>query len=273
MAIGSYFVCLFVPSMGIHDDINAGAWRGLWYEKNAMAAAMVMGVIACISSALLVPKRNLVWLIAAGLMLGLILMSRSKTSLLAVSACLLAYPLYLVFRRGGIIGIISFWLGSTATLIGTAVIVLAPDVAYKILGKDPSLTGRTQIWESLLRLSAERPWLGYGYKAFWTPDSLPASIVRKETRWDVPTAHNGWLDLLVQLGWVGVIVFASILALGLIFALLRFDRVKDGFFSVQILGLFSLLILSESFILAQNSLIWALFVCAVTRLSANRLKP
>jgi hypothetical protein len=41
---------------------------------------------------------------------------------------------------------------------------------------------------------------------------------------------------------------------------------------VLILLLFSFLILSESFILSQNSLIWALFVCALARLTANEIE-
>ena len=97
-------------------------------------------------------------------------------------------------------------------------------------------------------------------------------MVRQETKWDVPSAHNGWLDLLIQVGWLGVILFGATLAAGYFCALFRFARVKDGFFSVLILLLFTFLIMSESFILSQNSLIWALFVCALARLTANAVE-
>lgn len=74
----------------------------------------------------------------------------------------------------------------------------------KALGKDPTLTGRTDIWEALFRKVDERPWTGYGYNAFWGRDSEPAAWIRHQTGWSVPSAHNGWIDLLIQLGWPAV---------------------------------------------------------------------
>jgi O-antigen ligase len=272
LAFGSYFVCLFVPHLGIHDDINAGAWKGLWYEKNQMAAMMVLGFIASCASAYIAPERRKAWIGLAAMIFLLVVLSRSKTSLLACLASAGAFPVLTALQRGGVRSIVFTWLAATAALIGSALFYIAPDMIFKMLGKDPTLTGRTEIWASLMRLSDKHPWLGYGYKAFWTPTSVPASVVRAETHWDVPSAHNGWLDLLIQLGWVGVILFGAVLAIGIFCALFRFARVKDGFFSVLILLLFSFLILSESFILSQNSLIWALFVCALARLTANEVE-
>lgn len=271
LAFGSYFVCLFVPHLGIHDDINAGAWKGLWYEKNQMAAMMVLGFIAACASAYIAPERRKAWIGLAVMIFLLVVLSRSKTSLLACLASAGAFPVLTALQRGGVRSILFTWLAATAALIGGALFYIAPDVIFKMLGKDPTLTGRTEIWASLMRLSDKHPWLGYGYKAFWTPTSVPASVVRAETHWDVPSAHNGWLDLLIQLGWVGVILFGAVLAIGVFCALFRFARVKDGFLSVLILLLFSFLIMSESFILSQNSLIWALFVCALARLTANEI--
>ncbi|MFT4076275.1 MAG: O-antigen ligase family protein [Asticcacaulis sp.] len=269
LAAGSYFVCICVPHLGIHDDINAGAWKGLWYEKNQMAAMMVLGFIATCASAYISPERRKAWIGLAVMIFLLVLLSRSKTSLLACLASAGAIPVLIALQRGGILSVIFVWLAATAAMISCATFYIAPDAVFKMLGKDPTLTGRTEIWASLMRLSDKHPWLGYGYKAFWTPTSVPASVVRAETHWEVPSAHNGWLDLLIQLGWIGVVLFGTVLAIGFFCALFRFARVKDGFFSVLILMLFSFLIMSESFILSQNSLIWALFVCALARLTAN----
>lgn len=273
MAVGSILAALLYPTMGVHHDINAGAWRGLWHEKNQMASLMTFGFVACCASAFLLPDRRALWIGSAALIFFLIVMSRSKTSLLACLLALGAMPVLSALRSGGVKSVLFVWGGATASLIGGAVFFLMPEAVFKALGKDPTLTGRTQIWESLLRLSDQRPWLGYGYKAFWGPDSIPNQIVKKETNWDVPSAHNGWLDLLVQLGWVGVILFGSCLAATFFCALFRFARVRDGYFSVLALCIFSFLILSESFILGQNNLIFVLFICAMARLTANRMEP
>ncbi|MDC7693895.1 O-antigen ligase [Asticcacaulis sp. DXS10W] len=273
LAVGSILAALFYPAMGVHHDINAGAWRGLWHEKNQMAALMTFGFVACCASAFTLPQRRGLWIGAAALIFFLIIMSRSKTSLLACLLALAAMPVLSALRSGGVRGVLFVWGAATCALIGGAVFFVMPEAVFKALGKDPTLTGRTAIWDSLLRLSDQRPWLGYGYKAFWGPDSIPNQIVKKETHWDVPSAHNGWLDLLVQLGWVGVILFAACLAATFFCGVFRFARVRDGYFSVLSLCIFSFLILSESFILGQNNLIFVLFICAMARLTANRMEP
>ncbi|HWU49192.1 MAG TPA: O-antigen ligase family protein [Asticcacaulis sp.] len=272
LTLGSYFVCICVPSLGVHNDINAGDWKGLWYEKNQMAAIMALGFIAACASAYIAPERRKYWIGLAVAIFGLVVMSKSKTSLLCCLLAAGAYPVLLALQRGGVLSIVFVWLAATGALIGGTLFYAAPDLIFKALGKDPTLTGRTEIWASLMRLSDKHPWLGYGYKAFWTPTSIPAAVVRKETGWGVPSAHNGWLDLLIQIGWLGVILFGATLAVAYFCALFRFARVKDGFFSVLILLLFTFLIMSESFILSQNSLIWALFVCALARLTANEVE-
>lgn len=272
LAIGSYMACIGYPRMGLHDDINAGAWRGLWHEKNQMAAMMTLGFIATCASAFIVPERRKFWIGAAVMIFLLVVLSRSKTSLLACLLSLGAMPVLMALKRGGVMSILFVWGATTIALIGGTLFFLMPETILKALGKDPTLTGRTDIWESLLRLSDKKPWLGYGYKAFWTEDSIPAKIVQQETHWEVPSAHNGWLDLLIQLGWVGVALFATCLIVTFFCALFRFSRVRDGFFSVLILCLFSFLILSESFIMGQNNLIWVLFICAMARLTANQLQ-
>ncbi|WP_235079985.1 O-antigen ligase [Asticcacaulis sp. AC402] len=272
LAVGALIACVATPGFGIHQDVNAGLWRGLWYEKNQMAAMMTLGFIACTTTAYQVPERRRLWIGFAVLMFFLVLMTRSKTSLLACMLVAGAFPVFFALKKGGVLSILFVWLAATVSLVGMALYVMAPELIFKALGKDPTLTGRTEIWESLGRLSDKRPLLGYGYKAFWTKDSVPAAVVRQETSWEVPSAHNGWLDLLIQLGWVGVILFGACLVACFFCALFRYDRVKDGFFSVLMLMLFSFLILSESFILSQNSLVWALFVCAMARLTANALE-
>jgi exopolysaccharide production protein ExoQ len=114
--------------------------------------------------------------------------------------------------------VIVVWLGVTVAVTAAMVMWLAPELLFKALGKDPTLTGRTDIWAALLRQSAKHPLTGYGYAVFWTLESHPAQWIRKETGWLVPTAHNGWLDILAQLGWIGVGLCALVLGGSLLVA-------------------------------------------------------
>ena len=104
-----------------------------------------------------------------------------------------------------------------------------------------------------------------GFAAFWQKDSAPAQWVRIQTGWPVPTAHNGWIDLIVQLGWIGAFLFAITYAAALLGAVTRFNKLKDGYLSLLILWIFSILSLSESVILQHNTLGWALFIAALAR--------
>jgi O-antigen ligase len=53
----------------------------------------------------------------------------------------------------------------------------------------------------------DRPWLGHGYNAFWLGDEGPSGIVRQIAGWDVPGAHNGFLEIWLDLGFLGLALF------------------------------------------------------------------
>ena len=48
------------------------------------------------------------------------------------------------------------------------------------LGRSATLTGRTRIWQMSLDNIAQRPWLGYGFGAFWRPGEVEA-----RTMWQI----------------------------------------------------------------------------------------
>lgn len=64
------------------------------------------------------------------------------------------------------------------------------------LGRDSTLTGRTDVWAEVLPAREEQPLLGYGLGSFW-------SDARRQA-YEIPTAHNGYLDILLELGEVGL---------------------------------------------------------------------
>ncbi len=68
------------------------------------------------------------------------------------------------------------------------------------LGRDSTLTGRTDVWAELMPPRAERPLLGYGFGSFWTD--------ARRVQYDIPTAHNGYLDILLELGEVGLVIYS-----------------------------------------------------------------
>ena len=77
----------------------------------------------------------------------------------------------------------------------------------ELLGRDRTLTGRTDIWEAVIRL-VPNPLLGAGYEGFWLGDRLAklwATFVYRPNQ-----AHNGYLEIYLNLGWIGIFLFAGV---------------------------------------------------------------
>jgi exopolysaccharide production protein ExoQ len=64
------------------------------------------------------------------------------------------------------------------------------------LGRDETLTGRTEVWAAVLPAMEQQPIFGYGFASFWTD--------ARRKLFEIPTAHNGYLDILLELGTVGI---------------------------------------------------------------------
>jgi len=96
------------------------------------------------------------------------------------------------------------------------------------LGRNPTLTGRTDIWKVVLS-SAGNPMLGTGFESFWLGDRL-------QKMWSAPggfmkgiqEAHNGYLEVYLNLGWIGVALLALLLVAGYRNVLAVFRRDRDS---------------------------------------------
>jgi exopolysaccharide production protein ExoQ len=65
-----------------------------------------------------------------------------------------------------------------------------------------TLTGRLPLWSMALDFVARRPVTGYGFYSFWTPDHI--QYFSDKLNWGVPESHNGYIELLLSLGVVGL---------------------------------------------------------------------
>lgn len=80
------------------------------------------------------------------------------------------------------------------------------------LGRNPNLTGRTVIWHLVLSLHTN-PWIGTGFESFWLGQRLEEMSAAMPNF--IPNeAHNGYLEVYLNLGWVGLTTLALLLATG-----------------------------------------------------------
>ena len=150
-----------------------------------------------------------------GLTVLAILLSNSATALLAA---LVLGGLVLLLGRAG------RWQGPL--MIGAAVLLVVISIALPYMdlvdlgaaasavGRDPQLTGRGPIWRSAKEFVSYRPFLGYGYSAFFDVGPYsPAQRVWEQIAWfKTPHFHNSGLEILIALGVAGVFVYLWSLA-------------------------------------------------------------
>jgi O-antigen ligase len=94
-----------------------------------------------------------------------------------------------------------------------------PDLMLDLIGKDPTLTGRTEIWGYVIQDISLKPLLGWGYFAFWIPSNPAAVEIGNAVQWVVPEAHNGLLEMLLHIGMVGTAIFAFLLVRNVVLAI------------------------------------------------------
>jgi O-antigen ligase len=72
------------------------------------------------------------------------------------------------------------------------------------LGRDDTLTGRTEVWAELLPVAMKKPIVGSGFGGFWTPTTRE---VHK-----ISDGHSGYLDELLELGFIGLLFMSMFLS-------------------------------------------------------------
>ncbi len=270
----------FYGTMTVQEGgIHAGAWRGIMTHKNIFGRLMVLSNLVFLFVALgkpISPVSKAFWLWLAwfcyGLSVALIILSTSKTALISFIVLTIVLLLYRTWRLNysQVIPLtiaIILVLGSVAILVFDNINVIAGAV-----GRDLTLTGRTEIWQVMLDKVAERPLTGYGFNAFWRDwDSPLTADVWRILAWECPYGHNGFMDLLVELGIIALIAFIISYITALIQGvnLLRSTRNIEGIWHLMFLTFMLIYNISESTLVTTNSIFWILYVSTVFSLNTK----
>jgi O-antigen ligase len=92
-------------------------------------------------------------------------------------------------------------------------VLINPSVGLvEAVGRDSTLTGRTAIWDLVLSMTVN-PWLGAGYESFWLGPRLD-KIWRNNWGERPNQAHNGYLEVYLDLGWVGLALVGLVMTWG-----------------------------------------------------------
>ena len=148
---------------------------------------------------------GIVWLALAA---ATYLLTRSSTvyAATAVTVIVLLFALWTrrvpQSRRWPVYGVAALVIAA-----GVASVVLFWDAITTLLGKTADLTGRTTIWSAVIHLAQQRPAFGWGWVSYWVPWVEPFKGLAIRNGVEYLQAHNAYLDVWLQLGIVGLVVF------------------------------------------------------------------
>ena len=270
IAIISLLFGIAFPGVAIEMGANSGSFRGPFTQKNILARLAVLGTIVFFLNALQSTKHKItLW---SGFLINvlLILLSTSKTALLLLLVILLLLPFYKALRWKStivvpLIIIVIICGGSILTIL-----ISNWEVSLNAIGRDATLSGRTGLWEAAIEKIGERPWLGYGYQAFWQDDGGATDIWRSEG-YKPPHAHNGFVNMPLDLGLIGLFIFLAIIAINYVRSIVFLRSVKtiSGLWPLYYITFFFMYNYSENTILEHNSIFWTLLVSIVCSVQQN----
>jgi exopolysaccharide production protein ExoQ len=128
----------------------------------------------------------------------------STTSIVGFASS--AGVLWLASRRPVRPALVQF---AVLAVLGLSVIALFFDPGgglVQSLGKDPTLTGRKDIWKLVLSMHTN-PLIGTGFESFWLGSRLEF-MLHALTNLPINESHNGWIEVYLNLGWAGICFMA-----------------------------------------------------------------
>ncbi len=280
LVVLSFVFALALPFYGTmtiqEGGVHAGAWRGVMTHKNILGRVVVLASQVFLFVALGKPLSNrpFQWLAWGGyaLSVALVILSTSKTSLISFIILTIIFFLYKTWRLN-YSQLIPLSIAIVIVMGGAAILLIDNlDLITRTTGRDLTMTGRTEIWGVMLEKIAERPLTGYGLNAFWRDwDSPVTADVWRQLAWECPYGHNGFMDLLVELGIPGLAVFLGSYFTAFVRGvnLLRITGNIEGIWYVMYLTFLLIYNISESTLVATNSIFWILYISATFSLAIN----
>jgi O-antigen ligase len=192
-------------------------YTGVASDKNMLGVLCLVlgfGIVARFCEGLRDPQSPARRTLATGTVLAmamwLLFISDSATSVVCflVGSALIVLSIW----RGGRPAVVHIMVG-TMILAGVGALLLPSAFVFfvELLGRDATLTGRTELWSTVLALNTS-PWFGAGFESFFLGDRL--TFLWAKYWWRPNQAHNGYLEVYLTLGIVGMFFLGLLLVTG-----------------------------------------------------------
>lgn len=262
----SFMFVLAIPEYGImNTDAITGAWRGIYPHKNGLGESMFISFLTFYFLANSAKRYQLLFKICALLSVILIYFGESATALISVVFVFLIYQGLKHLSLESKQSVLFILLFLIAVLLIQFLILANFNAFLSANDKDITLSGRTILWDSLWGFIREKPLLGYGYGSFFSGLHRETDLLWKVHTWSPVHAHNGYIQILLNLGVVGLLTLMIGYFSCLFTSLFKYLVSKN----MQMMWIFLLLIytvflnLTEVSFFSVNSIVWVTSVASI----------
>jgi O-antigen ligase len=263
LVLASVVTAVVAPTVGFHDaGPVGGALRGVFFHKNTFGRFLALCVCLVMIGRrfkLSFPLRTC----AIVLIAVLLAMCRSATAL--VVSCVMVVATYLIRYLTRIRGS-KAQLGALVLVVALVVVcavgVVNANMFLSAFDRDSEMTGRIPLWLAVDAQIMQRPLLGYGLSGFFEY-GLHRAAIGTTNGWHAMHAHNGFLQLTIELGFVGLALFLVMAASCTVKALRHARKHRDDPYAtwpiayVTFLALYNL---TEASLVRSTNVFWILFV-------------
>ncbi|WP_397448285.1 O-antigen ligase family protein [Pseudomonas sp. NA-150] len=209
--LGLIFAVIRPDLAFIAGGIRDGAFKGIFSEKNAGARINAVAILLLLP---MIHQRNPMAILYALFPLLAIALAQSATGVALVVAGTASYGYFLMLIRLRLNRSLAVFFAATLVYLLICLFLYGNyTLLLDMVGRDPSLTDRTLIWELLSPLIDDRFIKGYGFGAFWSSPDADVFI----NRWGyIGNAHSGYVETLLNGGLIQLIALILLFAEALI---------------------------------------------------------
>lgn len=263
-------VALALPALSIDPN---GNYKGFTFTKNVWGQFALLMVLVLMFHALNRTTPRLNWWLFVFASLSLVATRSATTILIYVVAVTVVLSWVAARRHGGrllpvSLATLMLVAGSLFTYFlvkGDVPVGALFEVGLASVGKDATLTGRTQLWRWMGYEIARHPWLGTGFGGFWMGLEGASYTVVRFFSWRPGQAHNGYIDVINELGYVGLglLVFVLLVHLWNIVQINRRGESLTATFHLAVLIAALLLNVSETNFMRTTHLWWIILSTSI----------
>lgn len=277
----SYILIFASPALGTAPNYPYyGAWRGIFWHKNQLGNIMPIFNLVFLfwlfsSNVHNKPLERISAVLLYILSMIMVFFAKSASGYILVFLIHFAFGTALLWLKlRHLMRPIHYYIILIVSLAGAAGVLLNLEFVLGLFNRTPTFTGRVPMWTILLRdIFPRKPWGGYGFGTIWSDENFRYQM-RDQAGWPYPVliGDNGFLDILLNLGIIGLALFLLNYIKAWINSMRFFQQelTLEGFFPFLFMIYTFFANLTFSLFMETEVFVWTLIVVLMVILTRKR---